>query len=79
MADQKQDNQGQDSNNDNKVQLRVNKRKCMMCGACASMYPDYFNFSDDGSHIDDSKAQVGQDEVDEIIATCPQRAIHKEE
>lgn len=54
--------------------LEIDKNKCINCGTCALIYPNYFKIKDDGS-IEDKKALVEDNELSEIIAVCPSNAI----
>lgn len=55
------------------VKLKVNKEKCICCGACVGNYPDAFEFDSEG------KASVIKevDNPDEVISVCPGNAIEK--
>ncbi len=53
--------------------VKVDKAKCIGCGACASICPDVFEIGDDGkSHV---KAEKDLPCVKEAIDSCPVDAI----
>jgi len=58
------------------VKLSIDKNVCLECGMCAINFPDWFSIKDDGS-IDDSKANVPADKVEEVMDICSVGAIGK--
>ncbi len=55
--------------------IKVNKKKCIGCGACASICPEVFEMGDDGkAHV---KNQKNLPCVKEAIESCPVKAISK--
>ena len=57
--------------------VKVNKDKCIGCGACTAIAPEIFDFDDDGL------AKVIKDEVNEDVKiaaeSCPTEAIEIKE
>jgi len=54
--------------------VKVDAKKCIGCGACASICPQGFEMKGDGkSHVKSAKAPCIQDAVD----ACPVEAIAK--
>ncbi len=56
--------------------VKVNQDACIGCGACAAAYSDIFNINDEGKS--EVVADPAEDQVDDIIATCPVAAIEEE-
>ena len=55
--------------------VKVDKEKCIGCGACASICEEGFELGDDGkARVKDENASC----VDEAISSCPAEAISKE-
>ncbi len=55
--------------------IKVDKKKCIGCGACASTCPNVFELGDDGKAK--VKAQKNLPCVKEAIDNCPVEAISK--
>ena len=59
------------------AKVKVNKDKCIGCGACAATCPEVFELGDDGL------AEVIKDEINDDVKTaaegCPVEAIEIEE
>ena len=57
--------------------VKINKDKCIGCGACTAIAPEIFDFDDDGL------AKVIKDEVNEDVKmaaeSCPTEAIEIKE
>jgi len=54
--------------------VKVDAKKCIGCGACASICPDGFVMKSDGkSHVKNTKAKC----IDEAADACPVGAISK--
>lgn len=55
------------------MEVKVNKDKCIGCGACTAICPDVFEFDDDGL------AKAIKNEINEDVETaaegCPTEAI----
>ena len=55
--------------------VKVDKEKCIGCGACAAICPDVFEIGPDG------KSNVKEDKdvdcVDQAVQSCPVGAISK--
>ena len=58
--------------------LKVDKNKCIGCGTCTSLYPEFFEMGADGKArvIDDTK-DVDENKIKGIISSCPMAAIKK--
>ncbi|MDD4412359.1 MAG: ferredoxin [Patescibacteria group bacterium] len=56
--------------------MKVDQKKCIGCGACASLYPDNFKINKDGK----AEPIVGSDNSDaaDVIGICPVSAISNE-
>ena len=55
--------------------VKVDKKKCIGCGACASICPEVFEMDKDGKSK--VKAQKNLPCVKEAIDNCPAQAISK--
>lgn len=59
------------------MEVKVNKEKCIGCGACTAICPDVFEFDDDGL------AKAIKNEINEDVKTaaegCPTEAITVDE
>jgi len=53
--------------------VKVDKEKCIGCGACASVCPEGFEIVDGKSRVKNEKAKC----IDEAINICPVEAISK--
>ena len=49
--------------------MRVDKEKCIGCGACVSLCPDTFAMNDGKSKV------ISEKDCDEGISACPTAAI----
>lgn len=57
------------------MSVKVDKEKCIGCGACAAICPDGFELSEDGkAKVKDENAPC----VDSAVSSCPVEAISKE-
>jgi len=54
--------------------VKINKEKCIGCGACASICSEVFEMKDGKAHV---KAQKDTPCVKEAIDSCPVKAISK--
>lgn len=61
------------------AKLKVNKEKCINCGACYSMYPDKFKLGEDGKSEVIEGTEFTDAESEEAISLCPVQAIEKSE
>jgi len=60
------------------IKLKVDENQCIGCGTCISLYPDLFEMGADGkAQVIDSKKDVDESKIKEIIASCPMAAIKK--
>ncbi len=59
--------------------VKVDKNKCIGCGACTATCPEVFELEDDGKSHVKSGADLGKNAkcIDEAIANCPVNAISK--
>jgi len=55
--------------------LTVNKTVCTRCGTCIAMYPEIFEFSEDGTVQVKEKVKIEDSNVEEIKSICPVDAI----
>ena len=54
--------------------VKVDAKKCIGCGACASICPGGFEMGSDGkSHVKNAKAQC----IGDAVSACPVDAISK--
>ena len=63
--------------------IKYDKKSCIGCGMCASMYPEYWSMveTSSGSKAKPKKFQVSEEELDENEAaadSCPAGAIQVE-
>lgn len=63
------------------MRVKVNKEKCLICGMCASMLPEVFNFNDEGfvEANNDNINDENEEEVKDTKNNCPVGAIEIEE
>ncbi len=54
--------------------VKIDKEKCIGCGACASICSKVFEMKDEKANV---KTQENTDCVDEAINACPVKAISK--
>ena len=61
------------------MKVKINNEKCLICGMCASMMNDVFDFNDDGIvEADNSKINdENEEEVKEVMNNCPVGAIEE--
>ncbi len=52
--------------------VKVDQEKCIGCGACVAVCPDFFELKDGKSVIKDAKADC---DVDAATEACPTSAI----
>ena len=52
---------------------KVNKEKCIGCGACAAICPEGFEMKDGKAKVKNPNAKC----IDEAITICPVEAISK--
>ena len=59
--------------------VKVDKNKCIGCGACTASCPEVFELEDDGKSHVKSGADLSKNAkcIDEAIANCPVSAISK--
>jgi len=56
--------------------LKVDKNKCIGCGMCVSLSPDFFEMGADGkARIIEGVKNIDEDKIKEIVASCPMAAI----
>ena len=56
--------------------LKINKDKCIGCGTCVSLYPDFFEMGTDGkARIIDGINDMDKNKIKEIVASCPMAAV----
>tara|TARA_Y100000310_G_C20568056_1_gene756555 strand:- start:52 stop:324 length:273 start_codon:yes stop_codon:yes gene_type:complete len=63
-----------------KYKIKYDKKACVGCGMCASMYPEYWTMVEtpSGSKAKPKKQQISEEELDENEAaadSCPSGAI----
>ncbi len=56
------------------MSIKVDKEKCIGCGACAGVCPEGFEMKDGKSQVKDENADC----IEEAISSCPVNAITKE-
>lgn len=61
------------------MKVKVIKDKCIGCGSCTAIAPDYFDFGDDGFAECIKEITTKDDEliVKEAMESCPTEAIEK--
>jgi len=58
--------------------IKVDKNKCIGCGMCISLYPDFFKMGADGkARTTNGAKDIDENKVKEIVASCPAAAIKK--
>ena len=57
--------------------LKVDKGKCIGCGACVASYSELFKFDKEGKSEPISSAECEDCEIADVIEICPQGAISK--
>lgn len=57
--------------------LKVDKKKCIACGACIASYDELFKFGKDGKSEAIADGECESCEINEVIDICPQGAISK--
>ncbi|MDD3679842.1 MAG: ferredoxin [Candidatus Shapirobacteria bacterium] len=55
------------------TKLIIDQKKCIRCGTCAAVYPDYFE-SDNG-RFKAKEVDVDKQMVEDIVGICPLGAI----
>ncbi len=53
--------------------LKVDKDKCIGCGTCAALFPDFFRIGADGKA--EALKQPEKSREEEMAAVCPVEAI----
>ena len=57
--------------------VKINKEKCIGCGACASTCPQVFEMGEDGKAQVKANAKKDTKCIKEAIKNCPVEAISK--
>ena len=57
------------------MNVSVDKKKCISCGACISICPDVFEFGDDGKSAVKKGANLESDDIEAAKSACPVSAI----
>jgi len=57
--------------------VKIDKNKCIGCGACAATCPEVFEMSDDGKAKVKANAKKDAKCIKEAIQNCPVDAISK--
>lgn len=57
--------------------LKVDKEKCISCGACISAYEQLFKFADDGKAEVIESGECEDCSISDVIGVCPHDAIKK--
>lgn len=59
------------------MKIKVDKEKCVSCGLCTNMCPDYFNLDENNKSevIKQPKTEQEENIVKEAIDACPVEAI----
>ncbi len=57
--------------------VKIDKKKCIGCGACASSCPEVFEMNDDGKAEVKANAKRDSKCIKESIKNCPTEAISK--
>ncbi len=55
------------------AKLMIVREKCIKCGTCAAVYPDYFEAKND--HFEAKGISIGDKEAQDIAKVCPVEAI----
>lgn len=59
--------------------FKVNKDKCLGCGACVGTCPEVFDFGDDNlAEVVNEPSKDNMDSAMEALENCPTGAIEKE-
>ena len=58
-------------------ELKVDKKKCISCGACVASYDELFKFSEDGKSQPVSSAECESCDITDVIGVCPLKAISR--
>ena len=61
------------------MKVKVNKERCISCGACQAICPDVFYFDDEGI-AEANNEEIKTDIIDDVIDAlegCPTDAIEK--
>ncbi len=66
------------------MKVKINNEKCLICGMCASMMNEVFDFNDEGlpEANNENITEDNTQEVKEVMNNCPVGAIeeiHEEE
>jgi ferredoxin len=57
--------------------LKVDKKKCIACGACIASYEELFKFDEDGKSEPVADGECEDCEIADVLEICPQNAIRK--
>ena len=58
--------------------LKIDEDKCVGCGMCVSLYPNFFEMGADGkARIINSIKDIDENKIKEIVASCPMAIIKK--
>lgn len=57
--------------------LKVDKEKCISCGACIASFEELFKFNGDGKSEVIASAECEDCETSDVLDICPQGAISK--
>ena len=61
------------------MKVKINNEKCLICGMCASMMNEVFDFNDEGIVVADSSKinEENEEQVKETMENCPVGAIEE--
>ena len=61
------------------MKIKIDREKCLKCGTCVALYPQYFRFDNEGNVEAVDAENVPEGILKEAINACPVGAISHEE
>lgn len=61
------------------MKVKIDSTKCIGCGTCTALAPDFFQLNEETGKAEVIKSPVSQEEVKEAKESCPVGAISWED
>ena len=61
------------------MKINIDKEKCVRCGTCVALFPEYFRFDDNGDIEVIGLENISPEIIKKVVDSCPVQAISFEE